>query len=105
MPSIRFGESIRNFAGVRANVDTGDFVIGEAEGAPGFIDLDVYKRQMYGLCGFEISESYFKQNFAQPTGFDRLSCLLAPAGDGLAADAAFHYFCCATASSIYCADL
>lgn len=30
---------------------------------------------MYGLCGFEISESYFKQNFAQPTGFDRLSCL------------------------------
>ena len=38
--------------------------------------------------GFEISESYFKQNFAQPTGFDRLSCLLAPAGDGLAADAA-----------------
>ena len=26
---------------------------------------------MYGLCGFEISESYFKQNFAQPTGFDR----------------------------------
>ena len=43
---------------------------------------------MHGLCGFEISESYFKQNFAQPTGFDRLSCLLAPAGDGLAADAA-----------------
>ena len=29
---------------------------------------------MYGLCGFEISESYFKQSFAQPTGFDRLSC-------------------------------
>ncbi len=39
VPNIRFGESIRNFAGVRANVDTGDFVIGEAEGAPGFIDL------------------------------------------------------------------
>ena len=38
VPDIRFGESIRNFAGVRANVDTGDFVIGEAEGAPGFID-------------------------------------------------------------------
>lgn len=35
---------------------------------------------IYGLCGFEISESYFKQNFAQPTGFDRLICLLAPAG-------------------------
>ena len=43
---------------------------------------------MYGLCGFEISQSFFKQNFAQPTGFDRLSCLLAPAGDDLAADAA-----------------
>ena len=39
VPNIRFSESIRNFAGVRANVDTGDFVIGEAEGAPGFIDL------------------------------------------------------------------
>ena len=39
VPSINFGESIRNFAGVRANVDTGDFVIGEADGAPGFIDL------------------------------------------------------------------
>ena len=39
VPDIRFGESIRNFAGVRANVDTGDFVIGEAKGAPGFIDL------------------------------------------------------------------
>ncbi|MFR9066680.1 MAG: hypothetical protein ACLVJH_06870 [Faecalibacterium prausnitzii] len=44
--------------------------------------------QCTGCVGFEISESYFKQNFAQPTGFDRLSCLLAPAGDGLAADAA-----------------
>ena len=43
---------------------------------------------VYGLCGFEISESYFKQNFAQPTGFDRLSCLLAPAGSGLNAEAA-----------------
>ena len=43
---------------------------------------------MYGLCGFEISESYFKQNFAQPTGFDRLSCLLAPAGSELNAGAA-----------------
>ena len=43
---------------------------------------------MYGLCGFEISESYFKQSFAQPTGFDRLSCLLAPAGSELNAGAA-----------------
>ena len=43
---------------------------------------------MYGLCGFEISESYFKQSFAQPTGFDRLSRLLAPAGSKLNAGAA-----------------
>ena len=42
----------------------------------------------YGLCGFEISESYFKQSFAQPSNFARLSCLLAPAGDGLNADSA-----------------
>ena len=34
VPNIRFSESIRNFAGVRANVDTGDFVIGEAEARP-----------------------------------------------------------------------
>ena len=53
-----------------------------------FLPLRGRDGTMYGLCGFEISESYFKQNFAQPTGFDRLSCLLAPAGDGLAADAA-----------------
>ena len=38
---------------------------------------------MYGLCGFEISQSFFKQNFAQPTGFDHLICLLAPADSGL----------------------
>ena len=43
---------------------------------------------VYGLCGFEISESYFKQNFAQPTGFDHLICLLAPADNGLNASAA-----------------
>ena len=38
---------------------------------------------MYGLCGFEISQSFFKQNFAQPTGFDHLICLFAPADSGL----------------------
>ena len=39
--------------------------------------------QMYGLCGFEISESYFKQNFAQPTGFGPAELPAGPAGDGL----------------------
>ena len=37
VPSINFRESIRNFAGVRANTDRGDFVI--EQGAPHFIDL------------------------------------------------------------------
>ena len=43
---------------------------------------------MYGLCGFEISESYFKTKFPQPSGFAHLSCPVAPVGTGLDADAA-----------------
>ena len=39
VPSINFGESIRNFAGVRANLDVDDFIIGEDAKAPGWIDL------------------------------------------------------------------
>ena len=37
VPSVNFRESIRNFAGVRANTDAGDFIL--QEGAPGLIDL------------------------------------------------------------------
>lgn len=37
VPSINFRENIRNFAGVRANSDQSDFIIGET--APGFITL------------------------------------------------------------------
>jgi glycerol-3-phosphate dehydrogenase len=37
VPSIQFNQSIRNFAGVRATGDTGDFIIRES--APHFIDL------------------------------------------------------------------
>lgn len=37
VPSVMFNQSIRNFAGVRANTDRGDFILEEA--APGFIDL------------------------------------------------------------------
>lgn len=33
---------------------------------------------VYGLCGFEISESYFKKFFAQVSYFDHLTCLLFP---------------------------
>jgi len=39
VPSIDFRASIRNFAGVRARLDGEDFIIREAEGAPGFFDL------------------------------------------------------------------
>ena len=39
VPSINFGESIRSFAGVRANLDVDDFIIGEEPEAPGWIDL------------------------------------------------------------------
>lgn len=39
IPSVNFRESIRNFAGVRAHADGGDFIIQEAAGAPGFFDL------------------------------------------------------------------
>lgn len=38
VPSIDFRASIRNFAGVRAKARN-DFILREAEGAPGFIDL------------------------------------------------------------------
>ena len=37
VPSVNFRESIRNFAGVRASTDRGDFIIELA--APGFLDL------------------------------------------------------------------
>ena len=53
---------------------------------------------VYGLCGFEISESYFKQSFAQSTGFERLTCLLAPAGSELNAGAAL---CSGTTEDYY----
>ena len=38
VPSVNFRESIRNFAGVRAKAGE-DFILREAEGAPGFFDL------------------------------------------------------------------
>ena len=43
IPSIDFKETIRVFAGLRAVGDTGDFIIEEAPGAPGFFD-------MAGIC-------------------------------------------------------
>lgn len=39
VPGVRFGENIRNFAGLRANSDSDDFIIGENPAAPGFFRL------------------------------------------------------------------
>ena len=39
VPSIRFGENIRNFSGIRANTDQSDFLIQWSENHPGFLDL------------------------------------------------------------------
>ncbi len=38
VPGIRFRENIRNFTGVRAGSDRGDFILEEAPGVPGFFN-------------------------------------------------------------------
>ena len=37
---------------------------------------------VYGLCGFEICENYFKTHFSQPTQFTHLTCMLTKKQDG-----------------------
>ncbi|MBD5560401.1 MAG: NAD(P)/FAD-dependent oxidoreductase [Clostridia bacterium] len=39
VPDINYREAIRNFAGVRANSGSGDFIIGMSESAPQFLNL------------------------------------------------------------------
>lgn len=39
IPKLNLRDNIRNFAGIRANVDSGDFIIGEAPDVPGWFDL------------------------------------------------------------------
>lgn len=39
VPTINFRDNIRNFAGLRAESDTGDFIIGEAEDVKGFFNI------------------------------------------------------------------
>lgn len=39
VPGVNLRENIRNFAGVRANTDVHDFIIGESRAFPGFIDV------------------------------------------------------------------
>ena len=59
LPKINFSQNIRNFAGVRANSDRGDFIIEEALDAPGFIDLSGIKSP--GLsCALSIAEEAVK---------------------------------------------
>ncbi|MCR4723588.1 MAG: NAD(P)/FAD-dependent oxidoreductase [Eubacteriales bacterium] len=43
VPTINFRSVIRSYAGVRANSDVGEFVIGEAPETPGFINLAAIK--------------------------------------------------------------
>lgn len=39
IPTLNLRDNIRNFAGIRANVDSGDFIIGEASDVPGWFDV------------------------------------------------------------------
>lgn len=74
VPSINFRESIRNFAGVRATTDRGDFVI--QWGAPHFLDLA-------GICSPGLS--------AAPAIGEYTAELLA--GDGLALEKKDTFVC------------
>lgn len=70
VPGVDFRQSIRNFAGVRAVSDTGDFVLGQAQGAPGFFDaagicspglsaaaaIGEYMAQLLSRAGLELEE-------------------------------------------------
>jgi len=70
VPSVDFRQSIRNFAGVRAHADTGDFIIGEVTGAPNFFNaagicspglsaapaIAEYLVELMGKSGLELTE-------------------------------------------------
>ena len=43
---------------------------------------------IFGICGFEISETNFKKRYAQPTTLDRLMCVWAPYGASINSDEA-----------------
>lgn len=87
VPSIDFRQSIRNFAGVRAVADTGDFVIGPVDGAPGFFDaagicspglsaapaVAEYLAQLLSQDGLELREKEHFQNTRKRVRFNRLS--------------------------------
>lgn len=50
VPDINYREAIRNFAGVRANTDSRDFIIGMSASAPNFLNLA-------GICSPGLSSS------------------------------------------------
>ena len=76
VPSLDFRASIRNFAGVRAHADGGDFILGEAAGAPGFFDAA-------GICSPGLS--------AAPAVAEYLAGRMADAGLELTPKE--HFFC------------
>lgn len=76
VPSINFRASIRNFAGVRARSTCGDFILREADGAPGFFDLA-------GICSPGLS--------AAPAVGEYAAQLLANAG--LPLEKKDHFIC------------
>lgn len=43
----------------------------------------------YGICGFEISGSYFENNFAQPSQLEHLTCMFTPKGETVDPSAGF----------------
>ena len=65
VPGVRFRENIRNFAGVRANSDRGDFILEESPAVPGFFNAA-------GICSPGLS--------AAPAIADYLTDLLAEKG-------------------------
>lgn len=61
----------------RKSMLTGIFALsGTSEKAIAFLTpLCGADNSFYGICGFEISNNYFKDYFAQPTGLDQLTCI------------------------------
>ena len=39
--------------------------------------------RVYGLCGFELSQTWFAARFAQPSNLRRMACVIAPGGTAL----------------------
>ncbi len=70
VPGVDFGQSIRNFAGLRAAASTGDFIVGQGETVPGFFQMAGIKSpgltaavaiaedmvQMLGAAGLSLKE-------------------------------------------------